>query len=76
MKTRSRHHTLIRVGQRLKRWDGESGYVNLNSRGTRTYEGSDEFQVIWQDGGSDYYTLATLDTEGVTWGRGVMPWAR
>lgn len=66
----------IRVGQRLIRWDGTSGYVSLNSRGIRAYGPNEQFLVEWHDGESEYATLATLRTEGIRRGRGVMPWAQ
>jgi len=71
-----KQRTSIRVGQRLHRWDGEPGYVALNSRGIRVHTAGDAFQVLWTDGESEYLTLDRFNDEGVQWGRGVMPWAR
>lgn len=68
--------TTIRVGQRLIRWDGIRGYVDLNSKGVSLHKGDDEFQVIWDDGESEYLTLAQFETEGIRRGKGVMAWAR
>ena len=78
--------TSIRVGQRLVNHDGLKGYVNLNSGGKAVFGPGESFMVIWtsydsydnQQGveGADYYTLETLEQEGITLGRGVMPWAR
>ena len=77
MKTR----TCIRVGQRLIGWDGTHGYVALNSKGKSIYGPGEQFMVEWLglDGAvedSAYYTLENLEREGITFGRGVMPWAR
>lgn len=69
-------HLTIAVGQRVFRWDGEPGFVSMNSLGKRAYDSNDEFQVEWKDGEVDHYTLATLETEGVRRGKGRMPWAR
>lgn len=66
----------IRVGQRLRRWDGEPGYVDLNSRGLRLYGPDEPFRVCWRDGDSEYLTLTVFAREGVTLGKGVLPWAR
>jgi hypothetical protein len=76
VKTRTR----IRVGQRLIAWDGTRGYVTLNSQGTRVFGPGEPFLVEWLglDGtveDSAYYTLENLEQEGMTFGRGVMPWA-
>jgi hypothetical protein len=73
--------TEIRVGQRLIAHDGTPGYVALNTRGTRIYGAGDAFRVDWLDGDgevedSQYLTLQELADEGITSGRGVMPWAR
>ena len=72
---------LIRVGQRLIHWDGSRGTVAFNTRGTLTYGPGEPFKVEWRglDGtveDSAYYTLADLEREGITFGRGVEPWAR
>ena len=74
-------HTSIRVGQRLISWDGTRGYVAHNSTGKRTYGPEELFLVRWQDedgstDGPQYYTLETLQDEGITLGRGIMSWAR
>lgn len=71
----------IRVGQRLIRWDGAKGHVSLNTKGVRVHGPEDAFLVEWLDWdgtveSAEYYTLITLVTEGVTFGRGVMPWAK
>jgi hypothetical protein len=73
--------TAIRVGQRLRNWDGTSGYVALNSQGKRVFGPGKSFLVEWvgldgsvEDGA--YYTLEDLERGGITFGRGVMPWAR
>jgi hypothetical protein len=66
----------IRVGQRLIRWDGVRGYVALNSTGTRVHAAGEAFLVEWADGEREYLTLEQCETEGVTRGKGVMPWAR
>jgi len=39
-------HT-IRVGQRLINWDGQRGYVALNSQGRRVYGVGERFKVEW-----------------------------
>ena len=52
MKERPRKRTTIRVGQRLKRWDGERGYVDMNSQGKRVYGPGEAFKVIWVDADS------------------------
>jgi hypothetical protein len=69
-------HTTIRVGQRLIRWDGERGYVALNSKGVRVHAHDEPFLIEWADGESEYLTLDQCETEGVRRGKGVMPWAR
>ena len=73
-------HTSIRVGQRLINWDGQRGYVALSSQGKRIFGPGESFLVEWRDlDGStwaEYYTLETLQEEGITFGRGVMAWAR
>jgi len=71
----------IRVGQRLVNWDGGKAYVALSFTGNRNYATGESFLVefIDEEGqveGAEYYTLAELETEGITFGRGVMPWAR
>jgi hypothetical protein len=73
--------TTIRVGQRLRHWDGTRGYVALNSLGKQVFGAGEPFMVEWLglDGtveDSAYYTLEELEKEGITFGRGVMPWAR
>lgn len=68
--------TTIRVGQRLIRWDGEPGYVGLNSLGITHWEADQEFLVQWRDGESEYLTLKQFKAEGVSLGHGLMPWAR
>jgi hypothetical protein len=73
--------TSIRVGQRLVNWDGSKGYVDLNTKGTRLYGPGEPFQVIWLDHDgtiedAQYLTLEQLETEGIRFGRGVMPWAK
>jgi hypothetical protein len=73
--------TTIRVGQRLRNWDGTRGYVALNSQGKRVFGPGEPFLVEWigLDGtveDSAYYTLENLEREGITFGRGVMPWAQ
>jgi len=77
MKTR----TLIRVGQRVIRWDGQRGYIDLNTKGTRVYGPGEAFKVLWLDADgrvedAEYLTLAQFDDEGIRFGRGVMPWAK
>ena len=71
----------IRVGQRLINWDGMKGYVDLNSIGKTVYDPGEPFLVQWLDwdgeqGDANYYTLEQFREEGITFGRGVMPWAR
>ena len=71
----------IRVGQRLLSWDNTKGYVALNKAGSRSYGPGEEFRVEWlgSDGGieeSCYYTLDTLEAEGVKLSKGIMSWAR
>ena len=73
--------TTIRVGQRLRNWDGTRGYVTLNSRGIQVFGPGEPFMVEWLglDGTVEdgvYYTLEDLEREGITFGRGVMPWAQ
>jgi hypothetical protein len=63
----------IRVGQRLVHWDGERGYVALNSKGVRVHVHDAPFLVAWADGESEYLTLDQFETEGVRRGKGVMP---
>jgi len=67
-----RPRTSIRVGQRLHRWDGEPGYVALNSRGIRVHTAGDAFQVLWTTRERVPDTRPFND-EGVQ-GQGVMPW--
>ena len=66
--------TSIRVGQRLIRWDGEKGYVALNSRGIRSYSEVEAFMIEWRDHESEYATLDQFEEEGIQLGLGVMPW--
>ena len=73
--------SIIRVGQRLLSWDNSKGYVALHKAGKRTYGPGEDFRVEWL--GSDgeieescYYTLGTLESEGVSFARGIMSWAR
>jgi hypothetical protein len=71
----------IRVGQRLIRWDGSRGYVALNTAGRRVFGPGEAFLVEWLglDGtveDAEYLTLETFEQEGVTFGRGLMPWAK
>jgi hypothetical protein len=71
----------IRVGQRLFYWDGMPGYVALNSTGKRIFGPGETFQVDWLDAegnieDSHYLTLEDFAEEGITFGRGVMPWAK
>lgn len=71
----------IRVGQRLLDWQGQRGYVALNSQGKRVFGLGEPFLVEWldADGGienAQYLTLEQFTDEGITRGRGVMPWAR
>jgi hypothetical protein len=73
-------HT-IRVGQRLINWDGSRGYVALNSRGQRVFGLGESFLVEWLDADGEveeaaYLTLEAFATEGIRFGRGVMPWAK
>lgn len=74
--------TSIRVGQRLINWDGTRGYVGLNSQGKRVFGAREPFLVEWLgfDGktaeDAAYSTLEDLKSEGVTFGKGVMPWAK
>ena len=73
--------TTIRVGQRLINWDGTKGYVALNSKGKSVFGPGEEFMVEWLDWDGEiedaaYYTLETVKQEGVTFGKGVMPWAK
>ncbi len=68
--------TIIRVGQRLIRWDGVKGFISLNSKGTRVHATGEAFLVEWADGESEYLTLEQFEEEGVRRGKGVMPWAR
>jgi hypothetical protein len=64
------------VGQRLIRFDGERGYVALNTKGVRVHGPGEPFKVEWQDGEDEYLTLDQFEAEGVRRGKGVMPWAR
>ena len=78
---RAARRTSIRVGQRLRNWDGTSGYVALKSQGKRVFGPGESFLVEWVglDGGvedSAYNTLADLEREGIMFGQGLMPWAR
>jgi hypothetical protein len=78
---RPRMRKLIRVGQRLVRWDGQRGYVDLNSQGVRVYGPGETFRIHWQDeegnfDGDETAMLETLEELGITWGNGVMRWAR
>ena len=73
--------TSIRVGQRLIYHDGNRGYVRLNSDGKRVYGPGETFYVVWLGEDGEYadtmlYTLEQFADEGITFGRGVMPWAR
>ena len=73
--------TSIRVGERLINWDGARGYVALNSQGTRVFGTREPFLVEWLglDGtveDSSYLTLEDFTKEGITFGKGVMPWAK
>lgn len=72
--------TLIRVGQRLIRWDGMRGYVALTTRPQTVFGPGEEFMVEWLDydgevEASEYLTLEQFEAEGVRWGRGTLPWA-
>jgi hypothetical protein len=78
---RTRKRTLIRVGQRLHNWEGTPGYVALNSQGKSVHVSGETFQIHWTDGegnveDSQTLSLEQFEYEGITWGRGVMPWAR
>lgn len=78
---RPKARTTISVGQRLIRWDGERGYVDLTSTSKKTFGPGEAFQVVWLDShgkvdGAEYLTLEQFEEEGVQWGRGKMPWAR
>lgn len=66
----------IMVGQRVIRWDGEPGYITLNSRGVRVFAADEPFLIEWQDGESEYVTLAQFSQEGIRRGKGRMSWAR
>jgi len=71
----------IRVGQRLINWDGQCGYVALNSQGRRVYGLGERFKVEWLDADGEvedtqYVTLEQFEKEGIKRGRGVMPWAQ
>jgi len=71
----------IRVGQRLINWDGQRGYVALNSQGRRVYGPGERFKVEWLDADGEvedaqYVTLEQFKKEGIKRGRGVMPWAQ
>ena len=53
----------------------------LHSQGKRVFGPGEPFFVEWigLDGAvenSAYYTLEDLEREGITFGRGVMPWAQ
>jgi len=77
----TRKRTLIRVGQRLINWDGSRGYVALNSHGVSVHGPGESFMVEWLDADGSvedaaYYTIETLEAEGITYARGIMPWAR
>jgi len=65
----SARRTSIRVGQRLRNWDGTRGYVALNTQGKRVFGPGESFLVEWvglddtvED--SAYDTLADLEREG------------
>ena len=71
----------IRVGQRLINWDGQCGYVALNSQGRRVYGLGERFKVEWLDADGEvedaqYVTLEQFEKEGIKRGHGVMPWAQ
>lgn len=71
----------IRVGQRLINWNGQRGYVTLNSQGRRVYGLGERFKVEWLDADDEvedaqYVTLEQFEKEGIKRGRGVMPWAQ
>jgi len=71
----------IRVGQRLINWNGQRGYVALNSQGRRVYGLGERFKVEWLDADDEvedaqYVTLEQFEKEGIKRGRGVMPWAQ
>ena len=71
----------IRVGQRLINWDGQRGYVALNSQGRRVYGLGERFKVEWLDADGEvedaqYVTLEQFEKAGIKRGRGVMPWAQ
>jgi hypothetical protein len=73
--------TSIRVGQRLINWDGTRGYVALNSHGKRVFGPHEPFLVEWLglDGTVEdaaFYTLDAFAQEGITFGKGVMAWAK
>lgn len=74
--------TGIRVGQRLINWDGIKGYVALNSQGKGVFGLGESFMVEWLglDGktveDAVYYCLEDFEHEGITFGKGVMPWAK
>jgi hypothetical protein len=79
-RTRQRTRQLIRVGQRLINWDGQKGYVALNTKGKSFFGPGEQFLVEWLDADGEiedatYFTLEQFEHEGVQFGRGVMPWA-
>jgi len=71
----------FRVGQRLINWDGQCGYVALNSQGRRVYGLGERFKVEWLDADGEvedaqYVTLEQFEKVGIKRGHGVMPWAQ
>lgn len=73
--------TTIRVGQRLNFWDGTKGYVQLNTQVSQFYHPGESFKVAWLDHDGSvleetYYCLEDFEAEGITFGRGLMPWAK
>jgi hypothetical protein len=72
----------LHVGQRLINGDGTTGGVALHSQGTRVFGPGAPFLVEWLDlDGKTVedvasYMLEDLEREGITCGRGRMPWAR
>ena len=76
-----RPRTLIRVGQRVIRWDGIPGYVGTNSQGKNVHGPSEPFHVEWLDADgsvedAEILTLEQFKAEGIRFGRGLMRWAR
>ena len=67
----------IRVGARVRRWDGVLGTVGMNTQGKSAYEAGEHFVIEWDDGEAAFSgTLAEFEHEGIQRTGRVAAWAR